>query len=55
MRLFCARHRNISNYANNMQSFHEQREQSKRIAIISRKMVHRCGEMFPGGESCSEA
>jgi len=49
MRLFCARHRNISNYANNTQSLHELRENRLReIAMISRKDVHRCEEMFLG-------
>jgi len=42
----------MSNFANNTQSLHELRENSLReIAIISRKEVHRCGEMFPGGAS----
>jgi len=52
MRLFCARHQNINNYANKTQSFHELRENSLReIAIISRREVHWCGEMFLGGAS----
>jgi len=52
MRLFCARHRNISNYANNTQSLHELRNNSLReIALIYRREVHRCGEMFPRGAS----